>query len=210
MFPVAHLTAEALKKQAKALGGCNQDILERSLYALTLLGHLADSGLPFFFKGGTSLLLHLPQVRRLSIDIDIVCGEKPEVVDGIVQRIGKMPPFIRSEEHVREHVIKLPQRRHFKFVYRSAIGADARHLVIRAHAATPRNPPTSLRSPVLGRLPGQLHLVNAFAMFVGVWITAKPNGCKGKLALSHPDGLICPVAASLVFKFGNHPLAAAV
>ena len=124
MFPAEHLTSEALNKQAKALGGCNQDILERCLYALTLLGHLADSGLPFVFKGGSSLLLHLPQVRRLSIDIDIVCGENPAVVDEVVARIGGLPPFIRSEEHVREHVIKLPHRRHFKFTYRSAIGSQ--------------------------------------------------------------------------------------
>ncbi len=124
MFPAEHFTAEALQKQAKALGGCHQDILERSLYALTLLGHLAESGLPFIFKGGTSLLLHLPQVRRLSIDIDIVCGEKPEVVDKIIAQIGKLPPFIRAKEHVREHVVKLPRRRHFKFIYRSAIGSQ--------------------------------------------------------------------------------------
>jgi len=121
MFPAESLTAEALNKQAKALGGCNQDILERSLYALTLLGHLVDSGLPFVFKGGTSLLLHLPKVRRLSIDVDIVCGEKREVVNEVVVRIGKLPPFLRVEEDDRQH-LDLPNRRHFKFFYRSAIG----------------------------------------------------------------------------------------
>jgi hypothetical protein len=122
MFSPEHLTAAALQKQAKTLGGCNQDILERSLYALTLLGHLAETGLPFIFKGGTSLLLHLPTVRRLSIDIDIVCGEKPDVINEVVARIAKLPPFLRAEEHVRDHYIKLPHRRHFKFYYRSAIG----------------------------------------------------------------------------------------
>src|SRR5258708_37088554 len=101
MFPAENLTAKWLQHQAKTLGGCNQDILERSLYALILLGHLAESGLPFVFKGGTSLLLHLPQVRRLSIDIDIVCGEKREVVNETVARIGNLPPFIRAQEHVR-------------------------------------------------------------------------------------------------------------
>ncbi|HSY20247.1 MAG TPA: nucleotidyl transferase AbiEii/AbiGii toxin family protein [Candidatus Acidoferrales bacterium] len=124
MFSPGLLTAGALQKQAKTLGGCNQDILERSLYALTLLGHLADTKIPFIFKGGTSLLLHLPEVRRLSIDIDIVCGEKPAVIDAAVAQIGKKTPFIRSEEHVRDHFIKLPQRRHFKFFYRSAIGGQ--------------------------------------------------------------------------------------
>lgn len=122
MFSPDQLTAAALQKQARNLGGCNQDILERSLYALTLLGYLAESGLPFIFKGGTSLLLHLPQVRRLSIDIDIVCGEKPAVVDEIVARLGTLAPFLRSEEHRRGHFRELPQRRHFKFYYRSAIG----------------------------------------------------------------------------------------
>lgn len=95
MFTAESLTSEALNKQAKALGGCQQDILERSLYALTLLGHLVESGLPFVFKGGTSLLLHLPQVRRLSIDIDIVCGERPEVVNDVVARVGQ-PVRLRS------------------------------------------------------------------------------------------------------------------
>ncbi len=87
----------------------------------TLLGHLAETGLPFVFKGGTSLLLHLSQIWRLSIDIDIVCGERPEVVDEIVARVAKLPPFTRSEEDVRRHH-QPPQRRHFKFFYRSAIG----------------------------------------------------------------------------------------
>jgi predicted nucleotidyltransferase component of viral defense system len=123
MFPAEHLTAEALNKQAKVLGGCNQDILERSLYALTLLGRLVDSGLPFVFKGGTSLLLHLPQVRRLSIDIDIVCGEKSEIVNHVVAQIGQQAPFIRVEEDDRQHR-DLPRRRHFKFFYRSAIGGQ--------------------------------------------------------------------------------------
>ena len=116
------LTATALNAQARLLG-CHQDILERSHYALILLGYLAESGLHFVFKGGTSLLLHLPQVRRLSIDIDIICGEKREVVNEVVARISKMPPFLRSEESIREHLLApMPKRRHFKFYYRSALG----------------------------------------------------------------------------------------
>lgn len=121
MISSEQLTFEALSHQARALGGCNQDILERSLYALTLLGHLADSGLPFVFKGGTSMLLHLPNVRRLSIDIDIVCGENRATVNEAVKRISQNPPFTRFEEDERQHG-EPPQRRHFKFFYQSAIG----------------------------------------------------------------------------------------
>ena len=129
MFPAENLTAAALRRQAKTLGGCNQDVLERSLYALTLLAHLADSGLPFVFKGGTSLLLHLPEVRRLSIDVDIVCAEKPQVVDEVVTRIGKQPPFMGVEEDNRRHR-DMPNRRHFKFYFRSAIGSQTQVPVI--------------------------------------------------------------------------------
>ena len=45
-------------------------ILERSIYALGLLEALARVGLPFIFKGGTSLLLLLDSPMRLSTDID--------------------------------------------------------------------------------------------------------------------------------------------
>jgi hypothetical protein len=121
MFHPDKLTEAALRTQAKELG-CNQDILERCTYALILLGRLAESGLPFVFKGGTSLLLHLPEVRRLSIDIDIVCGEDREVVDAVVQQIGRQLPFTRFEPDDRQHR-DLPHRRHFKFFYRSAVGA---------------------------------------------------------------------------------------
>ena len=47
-------------------------ILERSIFALALLEALASVGMPFIFKGGTSLLLLLEQPRRLSTDIDII------------------------------------------------------------------------------------------------------------------------------------------
>ena len=47
-------------------------ILERSIYAFGLLEALCRVGMPFIFKGGTSLLLLLKQPRRLSTDIDII------------------------------------------------------------------------------------------------------------------------------------------
>ena len=47
-------------------------ILERSIFTLALLEALASVGMPFIFKGGTSLLLLLEQTKRLSTDIDII------------------------------------------------------------------------------------------------------------------------------------------
>jgi hypothetical protein len=102
------------------LGRCDPGILEKCVHALTLVGYLVESGLPFIFKGGTSLLLHLPQVRRLSRDIDIVCGRPAADVDAVVGAIGGRAPFLRWQEDDRG-ARGLPQRRHFKFFYRSAL-----------------------------------------------------------------------------------------
>ncbi|MCX6132620.1 MAG: nucleotidyl transferase AbiEii/AbiGii toxin family protein [Ignavibacteriales bacterium] len=51
-------------------------ILEKTLYAFEALGVLSRLEHPFVFKGGTALILLLPEVRRLSIDVDIV-GDIP-------------------------------------------------------------------------------------------------------------------------------------
>ena len=53
----------------------------------TLLGHLAESGLPIQFKGGSSLLLRLTPIRRLSIDVDIVTQAKPEEMIAVLDRV---------------------------------------------------------------------------------------------------------------------------
>ena len=120
MFPAEAFTPAWIDRQRKQLGHCDPGILEKCIHALTLLGYLVESGLPFIFKGGTSLLLHIPQVRRLSRDIDIVCGRPAAEVDAVVSVIGWRAPFLRCEEDDRG-VRGLPQRRHFKFFYRSAL-----------------------------------------------------------------------------------------
>lgn len=74
-------TADWLERKRTELGGVDPALLERALHAFALLGHLAESDLEFVFKGGTSLLLHVPVIRRLSIDIDILCAAPAEVLD---------------------------------------------------------------------------------------------------------------------------------
>jgi hypothetical protein len=120
MIPQATYTVDWINTQRRVLGGCDPQILEKSVHALALLGHLADSGLPFLFKGGTSILLHIEPVRRLSVDIDIVCAALPAELERIVAHIGRKPPFLRSEEDHRGER-GLPRRRHFKFYFRSAL-----------------------------------------------------------------------------------------
>ena len=110
-----------LRKQAKAMSGADPQILEMSLHALTLLGHLQEAGLPLTFRGGTSLLLHLPEIHRLSIDIDIVSPIEGAELERILAEVAKKHPFTGHQESVRDGG-RLPKRRHFKFHFNSALG----------------------------------------------------------------------------------------
>lgn len=55
-------------------------ILEKTIRAFCLLEALARSGCPFYFKGGSALMLQLDCTRRLSVDIDIVCPPGTDVI----------------------------------------------------------------------------------------------------------------------------------
>lgn len=108
-------TAEWLDQKRRQLK-TDPGLLERALHAFALLGHLAESGLDFVFKGGTSLLLHVPVIRRLSIDIDILCAAPAAELEKVLAEVATVPPFIRFEEDERG-ARGLPARRHFKFFY---------------------------------------------------------------------------------------------
>ncbi|MEI6644649.1 MAG: nucleotidyl transferase AbiEii/AbiGii toxin family protein [bacterium] len=104
-------------------------LLEKCIYALQLLGLLAESGIPFVFKGGTSMVLLMASLRRLSIDIDIV-SESPEAVDiAYLRKLFKNSRFVRIEENDRgDH--RLPHRRHFKFFYNSVCSSIDNYVML--------------------------------------------------------------------------------
>jgi len=132
MFSPVVYTREWIEGQRRALGDCDPGLLEKCVYALTLLGGLAESGLPFMFKGGTSLLLHLSTIRRLSIDVDIVSPAADAEIDRVVAQIGRTPPFLAFKESVRgaPGTRDLPQRRHFKFWFATERAPDGRAYVL--------------------------------------------------------------------------------
>ena len=94
-------------------------LLERAIYAFGLLEAIKAVGMPFCFKGGTSLMLILDKPARLSTDIDILV-EPGTDVDGYIDKAAKIFPFLNKEEDVRKGkngIIK----RHFKFTYFSPV-----------------------------------------------------------------------------------------
>jgi len=53
-------------------------LVEKVVRALYLLEQLQKSKLEFIFKGGTALILLLPEPKRFSIDKNIIISEKPK------------------------------------------------------------------------------------------------------------------------------------
>jgi len=79
--------------------GWNRDInqfgfIEKSIVALHLIEELTKTPLKFIFKGGTSLLLLLDKVHRLSVDADIILEETNCNLDETLEKIVKNSSII--------------------------------------------------------------------------------------------------------------------
>ena len=96
-------------------------LIERTLFAFGLLEALTKVGLPFTFKGGTSLMLLLPHPMRLSTDIDIVVDPDTDI-DAYIEKAKVIFPFIDGGEQERTQKGNI-EKRHFKFIYDSHINA---------------------------------------------------------------------------------------
>ncbi|MEA1986141.1 MAG: nucleotidyl transferase AbiEii/AbiGii toxin family protein, partial [Candidatus Marinimicrobia bacterium] len=104
-------------------------LVEKTIHAFALLGYLVQLENNFVFKGGTSILLHISKIKRLSIDIDIIFGGNIENFISEISKIPRNTPFIRFEENKREHK-SLPNRRHFKFFYNSTLSKNKESILL--------------------------------------------------------------------------------
>jgi hypothetical protein len=129
MIPPDRHTREWITAQQALLGMVDPIILEKAVFALTLLDLLARTSLDFVFKGGTALLLHLPRPNRLSIDIDIICNvPKPDFEAGLDALLGNSP-FLRWDEQMRGER-GLPGRRHYRFHFQSPTQRQEMHILL--------------------------------------------------------------------------------
>jgi hypothetical protein len=120
---------EWLRHHTQALSCPNPVMLEKAIGALQLLAHLAETSLPIQFKGGTSLLLRLNPIRRLSIDVDIVTQAAPAALLAALETIAKLAPFT-GFEHDAERDRDLPPKKHFCVFYPSAIEPKTDHVLL--------------------------------------------------------------------------------
>lgn len=120
---------EWLDNQRVLLKRVDPGLLEKSIYALELLGHLAIKDIPFVFKGGTCMLLLLKRIRRLSIDVDIACTVPSNDLGAILQEIGVQSRFeFFAQDH--RNPDRLPRRSHYKFSYKSVINGKVNEILL--------------------------------------------------------------------------------
>jgi hypothetical protein len=132
---------EWIDAKRSELGGGDPTLIEKTIHAFALLGHLARRRVPMVFKGGTSLMLRLPAIKRLSIDIDILCPLPDHELNIILREIATEPPFVRHEEDVRSHH-RMPARRHFKFYYAPTDTTINPHVLLDVVKENPLHPHT--------------------------------------------------------------------
>jgi predicted nucleotidyltransferase component of viral defense system len=101
------LTPEWIETVSKANRNADKILIEKVIRAFLLLEGLANTGLPFIFKGGTALMLLKDSAKRLSIDIDI-----EEILNSFLksQYFNKVELQHRSTESSIE-------KAHYKFYY---------------------------------------------------------------------------------------------
>jgi predicted nucleotidyltransferase component of viral defense system len=139
-----------IQQQANLLH-CQDYMLEKAILALQLLANLVETGLPFQFKGGTSLLLRLPQIHRLSIDIDIATQATENEVQDAVTRIGQISPFFHAV-HDQDRDAALPPKKHFRFLFPSAINNNRSTIlldVLYEPNPTPYCEPVLIKTPFI-------------------------------------------------------------
>ncbi|MCQ9210848.1 nucleotidyl transferase AbiEii/AbiGii toxin family protein [Granulicatella seriolae] len=115
------LTTEWYDSVKLEYNNLDPNLLDKVTHAFYLLEKLTDTSLPFIFKGGTCLLLLLKEMKRFSIDIDIIITEKisPKDLAAILENLVKNSHFTHVEEHIR-YQSAIPKA-HFKFFYRSPL-----------------------------------------------------------------------------------------
>ncbi len=105
-------------------------LIEKVIWALTLLEQLKIKGLNFTFKGGTALLLATEKPKRFSIDIDIITEHSEKEIIPVLQQIVEENIFLSWEDdNNRKHTPDAPIG-HFKTYYKSVVDGNIEPILL--------------------------------------------------------------------------------
>jgi len=116
MINQQEISIDWINSVSKANRNSDKILVEKVIRALLLLEGLVKQKLPFVFKGGTALMLHLNSTKRLSIDIDIILPQTLDNLEEILDEVAKEQGFIRKELQHRGTLTKI-KKEHYKFFY---------------------------------------------------------------------------------------------
>ncbi len=116
-------TKEWIDKKSQELNYSDKNLIEKVIRVFSLLDMLATSGCPFYFKGGSSLMLLLKDTtHRLSIDVDIMCPPDTNIEDYLSE--FKENGFINYQLIERRQAGKGAPKGHSKFFYKVAFNEN--------------------------------------------------------------------------------------
>lgn len=105
-------------------------LIEKVIWALTLLEQLEINGLNFTFKGGTALLLATEKPKRFSIDIDIITEHSEKEIIAVLQKTVEENIFLSWEDdNDRKHTPDAPIG-HFKAYYKSVVDGNTEPILL--------------------------------------------------------------------------------
>lgn len=116
MIDQQEISIDWINKVSKANRKADKILVEKVIRALLLLEGLVKQKLPFVFKGGTALMLHLNSTKRLSIDIDIILPQALDNLDEVLDKVVKEQGFVRKELQHRSILTKI-KKEHYKFYF---------------------------------------------------------------------------------------------
>ncbi|MBQ1176272.1 MAG: nucleotidyl transferase AbiEii/AbiGii toxin family protein [Paludibacteraceae bacterium] len=113
-------TTEWINTKSIELNYSDKNLIEKVIRAFSLLDMLASSGCPFYFKGGSSLMLMFNEgTHRLSIDIDIMCPPGTDIEKYLSEYANN--GFISYQLIERKQAGKQVPKEHSKFFYKVAL-----------------------------------------------------------------------------------------
>lgn len=116
------LKPEWIQKVSAENRRADKILVEKVIRALLLLEGLVQTGLPFVFKGGSSVMIRQKIPRRFSIDVDIIVPEKTDF-EALFTKFIQEKGFSRFELQERNASSKI-EKCHYKFFYHPAHQKD--------------------------------------------------------------------------------------
>ena len=123
---------ESINELKKTNPKADIQLLEKTIGALYLVESLVNSGLNFVFKGGTSLVLLLNEIKRFSVDVDIITEEDKQTVNECIKRIIESQNlFTKYEENKRNNsASKRMELEHYKFFFNSVTDNSEKYILL--------------------------------------------------------------------------------